>query len=356
VRTLVEIGLLNAFLAGVLALGALAARRWSRRPALAHALWVLVLLKLLTPPLVPVPVLAPEEEPARATARAAAPPRVLARARIVSETKAGTSQPRFTLSKDLARASETGEPPLPPLVELPDPVNESSEENAALVEDEPAEAPPQDPAPADGKVSVPGWIFQAGAVVWLAGSLMWFAITGRRIVRFQRLLRYAVPAPAALQERANELSRRLGLARTPLVYLLPGALPPLLWAVDGRPRLFFPRALLDELSAESRDALLVHELAHLCRRDHWVRAIEWLALGLYWWCPLVWYCCQALHAVEEECCDAWVVSELPEAAPAYAAALLETVDFLAGARMALPPPASGFGRMYSLKRRLTMIL
>src|SRR6476620_3736040 len=49
--TLLAIGLANALAAAVLALPALLIGRSRRRPALAHALWLLVLLKLVTPPL-----------------------------------------------------------------------------------------------------------------------------------------------------------------------------------------------------------------------------------------------------------------------------------------------------------------
>ncbi len=49
--SLVVIGLANALFAGMLALAALLAGRYSRRPALVHGLWLLVLLKLVTPPL-----------------------------------------------------------------------------------------------------------------------------------------------------------------------------------------------------------------------------------------------------------------------------------------------------------------
>ena len=48
---------------------------------------------------------------------------------------------------------------------------------------------------------------------------------------------------------------------------------------------------------------------------------------------------------EEDCCDAWVVWALPASARAYALALVETVDFLADARPALPALASGFGHV-----------
>jgi beta-lactamase regulating signal transducer with metallopeptidase domain len=46
----------NVLLALVLALAAWSVQRWFRLPALAHVLWVLVLVKLVTPPLVSVPV------------------------------------------------------------------------------------------------------------------------------------------------------------------------------------------------------------------------------------------------------------------------------------------------------------
>src|SRR2546429_5285371 len=59
-ETLVDIGLRNAALAVPFALVALAAGRWAKRPALTHALWLLVLARLLLPPLwhvaVPRPV------------------------------------------------------------------------------------------------------------------------------------------------------------------------------------------------------------------------------------------------------------------------------------------------------------
>ncbi len=161
-----------------------------------------------------------------------------------------------------------------------------------------------------------------------------------------------------MQDEARALARRLGLGRCPEVWLLPGPVPPLVWAVGGRARLYFPRDLLRHLTPESRAALLIHELAHLRRRDHWVRALEWLATGFFWWYPLVWLGSRRLHAAEEECCDAWVVSEMPGAGTTYAGALLETVDFLADTPNAdmLSPAAGAFGSTCSLKRRLTLIM
>src|SRR5262245_40072665 len=63
--SLIETGLANAVCAAILALFVLAIGRIWRRPALLHGLWLLVLLKLVTPPLLPLPVrVLPAEAPA----------------------------------------------------------------------------------------------------------------------------------------------------------------------------------------------------------------------------------------------------------------------------------------------------
>jgi hypothetical protein len=159
----------------------------------------------------------------------------------------------------------------------------------------------------------------------------------------------------ALAMQVADIAKRLGLSRSPEVLLVPGPVSPMLWCLLGPARLIVPADLLERLDAPQREALLAHELAHLRRRDHWVRLLELLAIGLYWWHPVVWWAKKGLREAEEQCCDAWVVRLLPEAAKSYAVALLETVNFLSDA-VALPPVASGVGQFPILQRRLTMIM
>ena len=45
----------NALIAGVLAVLAYGLTRVYRNPHVAHAMWVIVLIKLVTPPIVPIP-------------------------------------------------------------------------------------------------------------------------------------------------------------------------------------------------------------------------------------------------------------------------------------------------------------
>ena len=137
-----------------------------------------------------------------------------------------------------------------------------------------------------------------------------------------------------------------------------------------------PAELWDRLDDGERDSLLAHELAHLRRRDHWVRWLEVLATAAYWWHPACWWARRALREAEEQCCDAWVLWARPGGLPSYAAALLETLDFLSArpgsdppvggaerhdrptryrSRAAVPALASGMGQFHQLKRRFVML-
>jgi beta-lactamase regulating signal transducer with metallopeptidase domain len=315
VDALLDLGLRNALGATVLAVLVAGLGRVCRRPALRHSLWLLVLLRLLVPPVLPLRLLpAPAQSPPHADAS------------VVPEGPA-------------AVAAEDAAEPVP------------------------AEAPVAEPDAPDVTVlpetassrALPSWK-PVVLTLWVAGSILWCALAGLRLARFRRLLRYAEPAPAPLQDRAGRLAARLGLARCPGVWLVPAPVSPMLWALGTAPRLLLPMALWERLGPEQQDTLLLHELAHLRRRDHWVRRLELLVLGLYWWHPVVWWARRELREAEEACCDAWVVWALPAAARAYATALLETVTFLSQSRPALPAAASGAGHVQLLKRRLTMIL
>ncbi|HJT78362.1 MAG TPA: hypothetical protein VJ739_14255, partial [Gemmataceae bacterium] len=70
--SLLRLGASNALAACALALLAAAAGRFCRRPALMHGLWLIVLLKMVTPPVLPVRLLpdfqaVPAAAPAPAT-------------------------------------------------------------------------------------------------------------------------------------------------------------------------------------------------------------------------------------------------------------------------------------------------
>jgi hypothetical protein len=159
-----------------------------------------------------------------------------------------------------------------------------------------------------------------------------------------------------LQRQADLLAKRFGLSRSPQIRLVNASLPPMLWVMQRSPVIFLPRTLVDRLSPEQLLTVLAHELAHYRRHDHWVRWLEVLVVGLYWWHPVAWIARRQLKRAEEECCDAWVLWVLPEAAAVYARTILETVDFLTADHHPSPVLASGLGPVHVLERRFKMIL
>jgi RND family efflux transporter MFP subunit len=194
-------------------------------------------------------------------------------------------------------------------------------------------------------------------VLWLAGAGAWWLTVAWNTHRFRYLIRSARPAPSELHERLRQVADRLSLRRIPTVGILSARVSPMIWVpFGGPPRLLLPEELWQRLDVAQQDAVLAHELAHLKRLDHWVRRLESVACGLYWWDPIAWWARREVGRAEEHCCDAWVLWAMPAAAGAYAEALVATAVYLSGLRQPLPLGASGVGRLIPIKRRLQMIL
>ncbi len=285
------------------------------RPAVRHALWLLVLVKLLTPPLIcwpwPLPVW-PAPEPV---------------------VVAPTSPPAES------------DPPVVPAPADDAPLVEGPAVPTAVVTVPPAPAV-KVVTPADGS-----WLLDAACWAWAAGVCVVVLVQMTRLVRLRRLLRRGLPAPDWLRELTAEAAAALKM-RPPRVRVLPGATSPMVCAL-GALRLLWPEGLEDRLPSQGRRAVVLHELAHLRRRDHWVGWLL-LAAGCVWWPhPLFWWVRRRLMVEAELACDAWVMEALPEARKAYAEALLE----VSKRPSAAPAPVLGAssGRR-DLERRLVMVM
>jgi hypothetical protein len=122
-----------------------------------------------------------------------------------------------------------------------------------------------------------------------------------------------------------------------------------------RPVLLWPRDLQDRLNEDGLRAVLLHELAHLRRRDHWVRWLEMAAACVWWWNPLFRLARRRIRQYAELACDAWVLAVLPKARRAYAEALLQVCESVT--RTVEPAAALGVGGdRDDFQLRLTMIM
>jgi hypothetical protein len=87
------------------------------------------------------------------------------------------------------------------------------------------------------------------------------------------------------------------------------------------PAIFLPLAYQAEFDPAALRAILIHELAHLTRRDNgWTLASRLLS-ALFWPQPLLWLLCRRLEQIGEEACDEAVLAR--DCSPrAYADCLL----------------------------------
>ncbi len=352
---MLEIALSNAFMAVVVALVAAWVAGRKSHPALAHTLWLLVFIKLLTPPLVviPVPFLSAGED---------------TRAVAAVELDGGRDRP---LQAELDRQFVESQHDLPNLGPPDSRLLPGSENTLPRAPSARETASPSGPPPSAGAVRVESapaeqsWFWAVlgvrglVAVIWIGGSLLWLGVAVSQARRICRVLAFARPAPRELVEEVRQLAGRLNLPRCPKVYVASGPISPMVWPIGRQVRILLPTELLDQLSPEERSTVLVHELAHVRRRDHLVRFVEFVGMVLYWWHPVVWWARARLRRAEEECCDAWVVNTLPNSAQTYAAALLKAVDVfsqLSNRHPILDPMGNAAATTTRLlERRLTMI-
>ena len=207
------------------------------------------------------------------------------------------------------------------------------------------------PSPEPEKMPARSWIFDITEWIWVGGACVAGLVQLVRVVRLRGRLKRGLPAPAWLEALTADAAGVLKV-RPPRVLVLRGVSSPMVCALGG-PRLLWPMGLEDRLPAEGRRAVVLHELVHLQRRDHWV---GWLLLAggcVWWWHPLFAFVRRRLGREAELACDARVVEAMPEARRAYAEALLEVSQ--RPSAMAAPILGAASGRR-ELERRLVMIM
>lgn len=157
--------------------------------------------------------------------------------------------------------------------------------------------------------------------LWVAGSLMVGVVLIRRIRHVGLLVSGASGADAWLRDEIADWSKRLSVQAPPCV-VSDAVHSPCVWCL-GHVRLVWPSAAVHVDQVEQTRPILVHELAHLKRWDHWTAWGELVAQIVWWWNPVFWFVRWHLRASAEMACDAWVVSLLPHRRRAYAESLIE---------------------------------
>lgn len=335
---LFEFVLSNAIVSSLICGLGLLLLKWSRVPVVfSYGLFVLALLKLVTPPLVAMPIesLVVKREtkpPATATT-------LIDSDRSVSEpiTDVATLQQAIneipnSSTRDDLRASQG-------IVVIPEPeeAKRSSSSEADFETESPESIPvanAEDSSPNQMKAvpekrSLSAWMLISYSVLatWGFGSILLALKHFRQLRSWRRLIAESEVACDSEQRELQQLAEQVGLRRVPELRLTQARISPLAWGF-GRSKILLPKKLVALLNKQELRLLLLHELIHLKRCDHWVRLLEMVAGLVYWWLPTYWLTTRSLQQVEERLCDQHVLYISSQSQNEYLEMLMKTLEFL----------------------------
>jgi beta-lactamase regulating signal transducer with metallopeptidase domain len=162
----------------------------------------------------------------------------------------------------------------------------------------PSQDAEQQPARAASRVSTVTALWLMGVVLVLArlafgtASVWWIA-------------RRATPA-TVWAPLGEHLVRSLGIDRRVTFFSGDDEAMPMAWGLV-RARVLLP-AEADDWAVERQRVVLLHELAHVKRRDCLTQMLAHLACAAYWFNPLVWLAAKRLRAEREHACDDLVLA------------------------------------------------
>ncbi|HTJ10610.1 MAG TPA: M56 family metallopeptidase [Dinghuibacter sp.] len=145
----------------------------------------------------------------------------------------------------------------------------------------------------------------ATAIVWI-----WLLVlaakltqTGLSLAHVRRLKRRRVHAAGAeWSERVRALGSSLGLRRT--ITLLESGLIRVPMVIGYlKPVILVPVGILAQLPQDQLEAVLLHELAHIRRRDYMVNLIQGIVEAALFFNPAVWWISSLIREERENCCD-----------------------------------------------------
>lgn len=177
-----------------------------------------------------------------------------------------------------------------------------------------------DPRPRPG-VTWQCWLFLAWGAIVLAQVFR--LLVQRR--RLSRLLNDAAPADAGLANLVAATSERLGVPRVPATLIASSDFSPFVCGI-GQPKLILPVGLQEKLTPAELDQVLLHELAHIRRRDLVWSWIGEIARIVYFFHPVAHWINYQVRLERELACDQLAMAVSGHGPNEYAATLVQVVS------------------------------
>jgi uncharacterized protein (TIGR03435 family) len=186
--------------------------------------------------------------------------------------------------------------------------------------------------------------------IWMAGAaslgLIWY-------LRWRRIARVIEMGASLVDDRVLTVLRRLEIDRGASPIRAVSAETRLEPGVFGirQPVLLWPAGIADRLADDHIEAILVHEICHVERRDNLWAAVHGAVQTLFWFHPMVWWIGARLVEERERSCDERVVAA-GRAPERYAESILETCRY----SLEAPPLCMAGVTGADLERRMEHIM
>jgi beta-lactamase regulating signal transducer with metallopeptidase domain len=165
-------------------------------------------------------------------------------------------------------------------------------------------------------------------IVWITGVSIVLARLAGGIIKVWRLTRRALQVTeSSWVLMARGLTTSLRLRSCVTLLMSEEVILPMTWGA-WRSVILLPKAA-ESWSDECRGIVLLHELAHVKRRDCLTQTIAQLACAFQWFNPLVWVAAKRLRVERELACDDQVL-DVGTKASDYAGHLVEIAGSLGG--------------------------
>ncbi len=289
------------------------------RPHVSHALWALVVLKCLTPPIFSLPTspfsLLPLPGNSQASTSDSLPSKAKSIRSIPSQTE--SDKPRHTVIRTQAPFY------MKDAWTTPASLNHTKAETHSKTVNSVRRTEPLGTLFATAE-SQTGWM-----LLWLISAGVCLVITTGRLCLFMRRVNRNGVVDGELQHRfeaqVNEITAKLGMQRKVRVQLVDCLIGP---AVVGwlRPRILLPCAIVERQSVEQLEILLAHELVHIRRGDLVWAFVQTLATSVCWFHPLVWMASRRMTLAAEHACDEETIASIGCKSAAYARSLLDVLE------------------------------
>jgi TonB family protein len=195
-------------------------------------------------------------------------------------------------------------------------------------------------------------VYVAISAIWLTGSLALLVVWTIRRRKFLRSLQLGHTVRDGREWRALQRGRETLDLKVKIDLLIsPLKTEPAVWRV-WRPVIVLPESIASHLNDEELEAIILHELVHIQRRDNLIGNLQLALCALLWFHPLVWFIARKLFDEREQACDEKVM-EVFQSPEAYASSILKVVRFCFGWRVA---GVIGAGSGSNLRRRIENIM